>query len=262
MAPATATQDEDLLIISEDTTENTNDIDFSFSFGDDTPVSTPAASVVSEVTSSVEEPVITTTSVQAETSSSLGDFSFDVFWQNESASASPVQDETSLEIVSETPEILDTVTDSTPEITLWETSLQDTLSNPLSVETQSAEVAEISPVIQEEMIVPSAAIISEVPQAPAQEVSGTESLNDILAATIAKLTLRAEIISTDSSGKSTQIASIQAQIKALEEQVSALEGEISLLSSESEKISKNIEALEEMKLDPVKEHNARRAVKK
>ena len=156
---------------------------------------------------------------------------------------------------------METLVDANSQVNVGDISLPDTSSNPLSYEAQTEEISAISPVIPEETMA-SAAIISEVPQTQTQEVSGAESLNDILTATIAKLALRAEAIANDSSEKSAQIASIQAQIKALEEQVSALQGEISLLSAESEKISKNIEALEEMKLDPVKEHNARRAVKK
>ena len=71
MAPATATQDEDLLIISEDTADNSSDIDFSFSFGDDASSTTPPATLETVQTSSLEEPVTATTEVPAETSASL-----------------------------------------------------------------------------------------------------------------------------------------------------------------------------------------------
>lgn len=262
MAPATATQDEDLLIISEDTADNSSDIDFSFSFGDDTSSTTPPATLETVQTSSLEEPVTATTEVPAETSASLWDFSFDIFSQTSPTPVSEVQsDVAQWEITAQVPVEVETLVDANSQVNVGDISLPDTSSNPLSYEAQTEEISAISPVIPEETMA-SAAIISEVPQTQTQEVSGAESLNDILTATIAKLALREEAIANDSSGKSAQIASIQAQIKALEEQVSALQGEISLLSAESEKISKNIEALEEMKLDPVKEHNARRAVKK
>jgi len=55
---------------------------------------------------------------------------------------------------------------------------------------------------------------------------------------------------------------MKTQIQELQEQVQVLEAEMKSLDAESEKITANISELEKMKLDPVKEHNAKRVVKK
>mgnify|MGYP003519136934 CR=1 FL=1 len=87
MSPATATQDEDLLIISEDTPDTASDMDFSFHFGDETPAS-------GETSSQIVTPTQDTTQAVAETASSLGDFSFDIF---EEKTGVPTPAETSIE---------------------------------------------------------------------------------------------------------------------------------------------------------------------
>jgi peptidoglycan hydrolase CwlO-like protein len=89
-----------------------------------------------------------------------------------------------------------------------------------------------------------------------------ESLNDILSATIAKLQKRQEAIAKDTDSKSSQEEDIKAQIAKLQEQVKELEADMKQLDTESKKITSNIEELEGMKLDPVKEHNANRSTKK
>jgi chromosome segregation ATPase len=94
------------------------------------------------------------------------------------------------------------------------------------------------------------------------EVSSDSSMNDILSGTIAKLVARQEIIATDRSGKATKEEEIKVQIKDLQAQVKELEEEMSALDSESDKITANIAELENMKLDPVKQHNAKRVTKK
>lgn len=273
MTPATATQDEDLLIISEDSASDVSDIDFSFSFGDDTPASTPAASV--EASQAVTAPA---TDIFSELSSSLDSTPPAV---ESVASSDPIADtlETPVENIAqiETPFISQEEMVVAPVIEET-SSVEPTAGLNISALLHKKEVAneammeEVSqetttPVNEMQVAdeVVSAPETSEIAQIQAEEVSSTqnqESLNDILSATITKLALRAEVISQDSSGKSAQIASIKEQIKLLEEQVSGLEADISVLHSEADKISKNIQALEEMKLDPVKEHNARRVAKK
>jgi len=77
-----------------------------------------------------------------------------------------------------------------------------------------------------------------------------------------KLEARKEAIATDKSGKAAQEEDMKAKILELQEQVQELEAEMKALDAESEKITTNISELEKMKLDPVKEHNAKRVVKK
>jgi len=92
------------------------------------------------------------------------------------------------------------------------------------------------------------------------DTSGT-SMNDILSATIAQLEARKNTISTEKAAKSTQEEELKKQIASLEKQVSELESEMTTLDMESDKIELNISDLEKMKLDPVKDHNAKRAKK-
>jgi predicted nuclease with TOPRIM domain len=86
-------------------------------------------------------------------------------------------------------------------------------------------------------------------------------MNDILSATIAQLAARQEVIATSKAGKASKEEEIKAQIKDLQAQLKELESEMSTLDSESDKITANIAELENMKLDPVKEHNVKRVKK-
>jgi len=89
-----------------------------------------------------------------------------------------------------------------------------------------------------------------------------ESLNDILSATIAKLQKRQEAIASDTENKAKKEEEIKSQITELQTQVKELEADMKQLDTESKKITSNIEELEGMKLDPVKEHDANRNAKK
>ncbi len=92
--------------------------------------------------------------------------------------------------------------------------------------------------------------------------SSDESLNDILAGTVTKLEARKDAIAIDTAAKTSEEKTIKGKIKALEDEYATLEAEIKTLNAEAEKITANIAELEKMKLDPVKEHNAKRVVKK
>ena len=107
------------------------------------------------------------------------------------------------------------------------------------------------------------AVITDLEQAEDQSTSGGDdsSMNEILSATIAKLVARQEAIATDKTGKAQKEDELKAQIKNLQDQVTELEADMSELDSESNKITTNIQELEKMKLDPVKEHNNKRAKK-
>lgn len=90
----------------------------------------------------------------------------------------------------------------------------------------------------------------------------SEDLNSILSGTIAKLNTRKKAIAEDTDAKRKKAAELKVQVESLESEVSIIEAEITSLWLESEKIDTNISQLESMRLDPVKEHNSRRSVKK
>ncbi|MCH8518261.1 hypothetical protein LAT59_00650 [Candidatus Gracilibacteria bacterium] len=94
------------------------------------------------------------------------------------------------------------------------------------------------------------------------EVEKTEDLNTILSGTIAKLQGRKESIENDTAAKKKKAGELRIEIEGLEGEVSTIEAEIAALGLESDKIDTNISQLEGMKLDPVKEHNAKRVSKK
>lgn len=284
-------QDEDLLIIADSSDASNDDMHFSFDFG--TEVGTPEAAPQEEALSvnpTASDVILSDTAAVLSESNTLEPtqeapkmvFGIEldtpsIIPQNEvKIENSEIQIEEPLVSEIQTPVESPVMTESN-----WGPCDPLTSEERATVSPQTADTTPImeipAPVTQE---MPQETLVNVVPEGAAEvrqetntivipqaaaevNVSGqSESLNDILTATIAKLALRAEAITQDSSGKSAQIADIQAQIKVLEEQVANLEGAISLLTTESEKISKNIEALEEMKLDPVKEHNARRVAKK
>ena len=87
-------------------------------------------------------------------------------------------------------------------------------------------------------------------------------LNSILNETITKLQSRKKTIWDTTEDKKKKATELWLQIKSLESQVSQIESEIASLWQESEKIDANISQLESMKLNPIKEHNSRRSVKK
>lgn len=87
------------------------------------------------------------------------------------------------------------------------------------------------------------------------------SMNDILSATIAKLEARKTVIAGEKEAKLTHESEIKDQIKALQDEHAEIEAELTTLDSESSNITANILKLENMKLDPVKDHNAKRAKK-
>jgi len=89
-----------------------------------------------------------------------------------------------------------------------------------------------------------------------------DDLNSILSETIAKLQSRKKTIWDTTEDKKKKATELWLQIKSLESQVSQIESEIASLWQESEKIDANISQLESMKLNPIKEHNSRRSVKK
>lgn len=256
---ATATkQDDDLLIIADDSSSDSSD-DITFSFDitdeDDTKEAAPEAQMesedmsveISDVTPVVED----TTSVIEEVSEAKEEST----WIDIEISEESSKEETP-KIEVETPEVSESsdadfslnldLSAGEAEVTQEETSKAETPSEDFSLGLGGEEV------VQE--VVPSQ-------EGETQSQSG-ESLNDILAGTIAKLEARKDAIAADKATKTQKEEDIKSQIKKLEEEYAELESEMKALDSESEKIAANITQLDGMKLDPVKEHNAKRVAKK
>jgi hypothetical protein len=253
MATATA-QDDDLLIIADDSAsdDSSDDIEFSFDFGDD--------SVEKKETIPTEE---VSTKTPIETTDPL---------------------ELHLDSVEEVSEIIDVTSEVTPEATdtninlgiNFDTSSEESkpevvaeaLEVPANEEFsfdlgEGSEIKEEEAVIMEETKTEEAIpAVESVATAEVNDSTGDDtSMNGILSATIAQLAAREDVIATDKSSKSQSKDEIQAQIKDLQAQVKELEADMASLDSESDKITANITELENMKLDPVKEHNSRRAKK-
>lgn len=91
-------------------------------------------------------------------------------------------------------------------------------------------------------------------------ISGT-NMNDILETTISQLDMRKNEISDEVQTQSAKAKTIDEDIKKLEIEHDEVEGAITLLKSESSKITTTISQLKKMKLDPVKDHNAKRTKK-
>lgn len=232
MATATA-QDEDLLIIADDNeaSNDSGDIEFSFDFGGDAHKKEEAKT---------EEVITSETKIETLPESDLG-ISFDM-WEEKI-------EETKIE---------------ESKIETGEVKAEEDFSFDLGIADASTDGIQKS----EEKIEEKIEITDTVKSTQAEEITETSttsdetSMNAILSGTIAKLQARQDVIANDKSGKTSKEEEIKAQIKELQAQVKDLEAEMKALDSESNKITANIAELENMKLDPVKEHNAKRVAKK
>jgi len=243
---STATQqDDDLLIIEEDTSSDTasDTIEFSFDTEDD------AFSSTDEIVIDVTDEKTQDTGVSEDSPVSVLEISPEI----DTATATPEDMTISFEI----PESASPVEASSEKAE--EIKVAEDFSFNLDMWSEASETIPETSVTS-----PIEEVISEPTSAlPVETVSAQEeSLNDILTATIVKLEARKEAIATDKSGKAAQEEDMKAKILELQEQVQELEAEMKALDAESEKITTNISELEKMKLDPVKEHNAKRVVKK
>ncbi len=267
---APATQDDDLLIIADDSSDSdSGDIDFSFDFGDenkDEEVNQKAETETATITqteewtsldqevSIVAEPDSESSILETEEVSSLIEVSEapseEVVSQEEVSTEAKTSEEVldfgldlTSDEVSETPEV--------EEVSVEETNTKEEISFDLGISDETTGD------IQEEVSV---------------EETGTatggwstwddSSMNDILSATIAKLTARKASIASQKEEKLKHEDEIKAQITALQDEHAGIEQELTGLDSESNKITANIDELEGMKMDPVKEHNAKRVAKK
>ncbi|MDA9128999.1 hypothetical protein N9J72_00800 [Candidatus Gracilibacteria bacterium] len=239
--PATATHDDDLLIISDDTGDsNSDEIDFSFDFGDETDtteavIEKEESSVQPEVKDEVikTEPEVAKVeeSIQTEEALDFGlDFSEDTSSETQVDSDINIQDE------------------STEQAE--ETSFDLGLVEEKGYTADTTETVEVS----EEN--------STFTGSGGASTGDDSSMNEILSATIAKLSSRKTSIASQKETKLKQEDEIQSQIQKLQSDHETIEQELAGLDNEADKITKNIQELENMKLDPIKEHNAKRVAKK
>ncbi len=264
---ATATkQDDDLLIIAdeESSSDSSGDIEFSFDFGEDT--STKESTTVSSGTTSDTAELKTEDTLESMPEVSI----VEETPLSETASISEVD----LTSDVDTPEIslgMDDAATETPVVDTKpvENSVNEDFSFDLSesnidTEVVSTSIEETTNNWKESILAEESVLVQETPKEVEVSIdaSSEASMNDILSATIAKLAARQELIATSKAGKSTKEEEIKAQIKELQSQVSELEAEMKELDKESDKITANITELENMKLDPVKEHNSKRVTKK
>ena len=253
MATAIA-QDDDLLIIEDDSTvsEGNDNIEFSFDFGDEAPKKQEGTTSETLVTEKAVEAVDEIASPDL----SALDMSLDLDIKEEislESVAEGVTEEASQEVSLDLGMNFDTeITDEGQEETGEETVGAADFSLDLS------ETTETIPVVEEVVAATETLEVSHD-----ESVGGDDtSMNAILSGTIAKLSARQEAIASDKAGKTSKEEELKAQIKELQSQVKDLESEMKALDSESEKITANITELENMKLDPVKVHNAKRVAKK
>lgn len=145
--------------------------------------------------------------------------------------------------------------EETSNITLEETKveLEDTKKEETLSFIDDVKVTEENDEVNQtvDFLTPSIWEIEEVKEESFLPTIETDlwDVNTILDQTIAKLTSRKDVISTQKSSKSSKITDLEAQIKKLQEEVSIYTSEIEDLDIELRKIDKNISAIEKMKSD-------------
>lgn len=248
MAQTQATQDEDLLIISDDTASDTDtSIEISL---DDT---TPAISLDSE-------PIIDLDATEGSTDTETVSVEEDTTPTLDLGLMTPeVSTEEAAQDATETSEVSGAETNN---IDLW--SLDLGISDAEVSEETSLDTVEESSQTEGAEDISFGESIATASAVAATSVGWEATMNSILSETITKLESRQEEIVSEKDGKSTQVSDLKEQIKKLEEEVALHEWEIQELESEAKKISTNIKWLEKMKLDEdvAKEHNSKRVPKK
>lgn len=255
MATATAQHDDDLLIISDDSeNDSSGEIEFSFdSLWEE-------ASQKAEVKKEEKMDIISEDILEIDTATP--DKTEVEAVENTPVVESPViQDETEASIDLNFGDITsEETTITTPEVSNPEEVTEDFSFNVLD---DTPEVSNPEEVVAEKQETPKAVTVATpVPEVAMQEEDWAESLNDILGGTITKLKARKEVIKSQKSTKAKKEAEIKKEIENLQEQVVSLEWEIKALNQEDNKINSNISSLEQMKLNPVQQHNAKRISKK
>jgi len=233
MSTATTQQDDDLLIIADDESSDSNDT-IEFSFDDDD----SAADTLTE-SSEVETQKIEETEISSDIKLNLS--------QEDIKDESDLSQENTLD-TTET----ETTSSAGEEFTLdFGDEVTETTEESVAVETE-ASISDLG----------SLSLEDDSSTTSGDDTSGNDgSMNDILSATIAKLEARKVLIAWEKEAKLTHELEIKDQIKALQDEHAVIEAELTILDSESSNITANISKLENMKLDPVKDHNSKRAKK-
>ncbi|NDK09827.1 hypothetical protein GW846_03550 [Candidatus Gracilibacteria bacterium] len=248
MAQTGTTQDEELLIITDDSSDDSSDMDFSFDFGDENTDSTSEK----ETETSKAEAQATEDSYTDETILEMEDAplkeEISQIPQSTDENEESENEEFSLDFSKEIDTLPETNQNVSNEVVAEKSEQNDFGMDLMSDDTSNKTQSE-APVTEKNT---ETKILSD----------SHESLNDILSATIAKLQKRQEAIASDTENKAKKEEEIKSQITELQTQVKELEADMKQLDTESKKITSNIEELEGMKLDPVKEHNANRNAKK
>ena len=277
---STTTQDDELLIIQDESDTSNDSLSFNIDFDDDTNASKEEDTVESEVksdnwTDETFEIQLDDTTQEAQNKEQSSDIKNEINNATTNTSQAETSSDTDIGIGLDAANT-DTNTDSSWkslwdnssvaeevwfEISLWDdtatTELKDDLSD-MNTGTSNDSSSEQDDSLN--MLWDS--VVSVANESIPEQTPSSENLNDILTATITKLTLRKDAIHDDTSSKQAKVQDLKAQIEKLENQVSEIEAEITSLWLESDKIDTNITQLENMKLDPVKEHNAKRVSKK
>ncbi len=225
---ATITQDEDLIILGEET--SSNDI---FNF-ETTWLSTQEEIVTDMIDFSSEEPSVTTVW------ESSTDFSFS--FSNEDLQVSDSETST-LET-----EVVENALSDKNEVDFW--FISDDISSQKIEETIQDEVVDsVHTNFSFDVSQPEVALESNVSEVSFAETTSDISfdMNSILDQTILQLESRKSEITNQKSQKSTQVGDLLAQIAALQHQVNGLNTEIDELEIENKKIDKNIAGIQKMK---------------
>lgn len=257
---STAVQDDDLLIIADDEQDDSNDT-IEFSFDDDSASDTPTH------TAETETPKVEETEVSS-------DIKLNLSAENTETDTQSL--ETSLLESSETESSdlwIDLMGSETPslETDSWNQDVVETKDSADEEFTLNFGDEAIESVEETSEVEETQAATSDLGTLSLEDdstaISGDDatwddgSMNDILSATIAKLAARKTVIAGEKEAKLTHESEIKDQIKALQDEHTAIEAELTILDSESSNITANISKLENMKLDPVKDHNSKRAKK-
>ncbi len=244
----TATQEEDLIILSDNVTPTF----------DQTPIvseslnqtSTPLISFDSNdlLWSSEQAPLETSSANSIDTNElNLDSQVWFLFWSNQ---------------LKEEPKVEQTKAELTQDNLFW--NFWTTTSESTEIELPKLE----SNVLLETPFVSDELTTFNLPEPEQENVEEIGDMNSILDSTIAKLQKRKSWIALTKTTKIDTITDLESQIKDLREQVSALKKDVDLLDNESMKIDINISSLEAMKLGqnikvPAKtrEHNIKRVAK-
>ena len=171
-----------------------------------------------------------------------------MFGESELEKDLAVESEISLvEEVSSTEAEVDLFTESETA----ENSKVEEVAEKIEVTEAQEDISLVSDIVEEKAIIEDESSIFGGDDSSAQDDSvatDEQSMDQILAGTIAKLESRKALIIADKEADKAQIADRKAQIKELETEIAEFEGTIKELGNEQRSITNNVKSLEKMKL--------------